>query len=102
MTEATLLLSEIRDLCDRLDEDEMPSPAKLRSVATGARDIASLIDMEQGRELAQAMQDLADAGLRFNDRILDRLRSLQQGRKALKGYGRLRSNKQGQRIRKKA
>ncbi|GEM_PF-1991436 len=102
MTEAALLLSEIRELGARLDRDDMPSPERLRAVATGARDIASTLEMAQGRELAAAMQELAQAGQRFNDRIQEQLRSIHSGRKALKGYGGLRANRQGQRVRKKA
>ena len=102
MTEGALLLAEISEICARLDRDDMPSPERLRAVATGARDIATVLDMEQGRELAAAMQRLAESGQAFNDRIQEQLRGLHSGRKALKGYGNLRSNKQGQRVRKKA
>lgn len=102
MTEAALLLAEIRGLCSQLDRDEMPPAERLRAVATGARDIASTLEMDQGRELARAMQVLADAGQAFNDRIMEQLQALSGSRKAMRGYGGLRSNRQGQRIRKKA
>lgn len=102
MTEAALLLSEIREICERLDRDDMPSPERLRAVVTGARDIASTLAMDQGRELARAMQGLADASEAFKARLHEQLKSVHSSRRALKGYGNLRTNKQGQRIRKKA
>jgi hypothetical protein len=102
VTEAALLLAEIRELCERLDCDEMPAPERVRAVLTGARDIASTLEMSQGRELAQALHILADTGKRFTDRIQLQLQGVHQGQKAMKGYGGLRSHRQGQRIRKKA
>ncbi len=102
MTSSALLLAEIQALVQRLDDDDMPEPERLRAVATGARDIASTLEMAQGRELARAMKQLADAGQRFNDRIQEQLKSIHSGRKAMRGYGNLRANRQGQRVRKKA
>ncbi len=102
MTDAALLLAEIHGLFEQLDQDEFVEPERMRSVATGARDIASTLEMTQGRELAAAMSRLAVAAEGWKDRAEERLKVIVHGRRALRSYGGLRSHKQGQRIRKKA
>jgi len=102
VTDAALLLAEIQWLVERLDEDEFVDPERMRDVATGARDIASTLEMAQGRELAAAMRRLSQAAEGWKERAAQRLKDLVQGRRALRSYGGLRSHKQGQRIRKKA
>ena len=93
-----LLLAELSELTAALDADDLVSPDRLRAAAAGARDVAPSLSQEEGTRLAAAVAELSQAVAAHRDRMGEKLRSLGQSRRALRGYGHLRSHQQGQQV----
>ena len=96
------LIAELNELRDALDNDDLVAPERLRSAALGAREVASGLTPEEGKSLSEAIADLSLAVSAHRDRMGEKLRELGQSRKAMRGYGRMRSHRRGQKIRTKA
>ena len=93
-----LLLAELSELTAALDSDDLVSPDRLRAAAVGAREVAPSLSQEEGVELAAAVSELSQAVVAHRDRMGEKLRSLGQSRRALRGYGQLRAHRQGQQV----
>ena len=96
------LLSELRALVVLLCSDEEVDAARIRRAVQGAVEIAPELEQRQGRALLDAVNALQDAARAQQERTADRLQSMKAGKRAMKGYGSLRSHKSGQRVRTKA
>jgi hypothetical protein len=97
-----VLIADLQELRDALDNDDLVAPERLRSVALGARDVAGSLSPEEGQRLSDAISGLSRSVGDHRDRMGEKLRELGQSRKAMRGYGGLRSHRQGQKIRTKA
>ncbi len=96
------LLSELQALVGLLCSDEEVDPARIRRAVRGAVEIAPSLEQDAGRSLVTAVNALQDAAHAQQERTAERLQDLRSGKRAMKGYGSLRSHKSGQRVRVKA
>lgn len=96
------LLSELRALVALLGSDEEVDAGRVRRAVQGAVEIAPELDQDAGRMLLDAVRALQAAGGSRQRRTEEQLHTLRSGKRAMKGYGGLRSHKSGQRVRVKA
>ena len=100
--ELAFLLAELHELTAALDADDLVAPDRLRAAANGAREVAPSLSQEEGNQLAASVAELSRSVAAHRDRVGEKLRSLGQSRRALRGYGQLRAHREGQKVITKA
>jgi len=96
------LVRELEVLAVLLCTEEAVDPRRIREAVAGAVALAPSLDQDAGRALLVAVEAMQQAAAAHQERTADRLGELRAGRRAMKGYGGLRSHKSGQRVRTKA
>jgi hypothetical protein len=100
--DASALHAEISDLVDALAEGEELDPDRPGRIFQAIKGSASELSRAELEGLAHALVDLESAVLGRQAEIQQSLRGAGKGRRAMRGYGWLKPNRQGQRLRKKA
>lgn len=96
------LLAELEGFKASWEADEEPDGVRVSAALVGARELAPALDEGQGALLSAAVEGAISAADERYKRLAGKLKELSEGRRAVKGYGSLKSNKQGQKIRVKA
>ncbi len=100
--DASALHAEIADLVDSLAEGEDLDPDRPGRIFQAIQGSASELTREELQGLASALVELESAVLGRQADIQRSLHKAGKGRRAMRGYGWLKPNRQGQRLRKKA
>jgi len=96
------LIAEFEAFTAAWEADEVPEQARINAAMQVSRELAPSLDPEHGAALMSAVDDAFAAASAHCDRIASKLVTLQDGKRAVRGYGSLKSHKEGQRIRVKA
>ena len=94
-------LIRVRMLLDQAQGGEFPTPHELSEVARRAREEAPLLEDDEGLELTKYFNKLLQLVEEAQQAKRDELNQVTSGRRALAGYGSLRSNTRSQRIYKR-
>ena len=100
--EASALHAEIAEIVEALDEGVELDPTRPARVFEAIQRYAAGYTRQEQAGLAEALIDLESAVMGRQAAIQHRLRKAGKGRQAMRGYGWLKPNRRGQRMRKKA
>ena len=92
-----LSFANLLDQADALVAAEAPDPADLGAFAVGVREVAASLSPEELHRLHDAFERVRAAAHREQERLRQRMEQAGSGRRALRGYGSLRSTKRCQR-----
>ncbi len=95
------LLTELEDLGRSWESDEEADGARVSEALGVARELAPSLDEAQGDRLSAAIDRVIRAAGGRRERLAGKLKELADGRRAVRGYGSLKSHKLGQKIRVK-
>ncbi len=95
------LLAELEGFGRAWRAGEEPDGARVSAVLSAARELAPSLDEGRGERLSAAIGRAITAAGERHRRLADKLKELADGRRAVRGYGSLRSHKLGQKIRVK-
>lgn len=92
-----LTFAELLAQADALVAADEPDPQALGAFAVGVRAVADGLGPEELHRLRDAFERVHAAARREQERMAQRMGQAQSGRRALRGYGSLRSAKRCQR-----
>ena len=95
-------LTRVQRLLERARSGDMPTPHELSEVARQAREEAPLLEDEEGAALSRDFNALLQLAEEEQDQRRAEMNQVSSGRKALAGYGSLRSQSRSQRLHKRA
>ena len=96
------LPGHIRELTARVREEGSVDPSETAALFERIQDEAPRLGPDDVLELRVLLGDLERALQEGQAQVRQKLKHSGRGRRALKGYGYVRSHKRGQRVRKKA
>lgn len=96
------LIAEFEALASAYDADDAPEQTRIDEAMATSRLLAPTLDREVLVVLKTAVDAAFEAAEAHCQRLSSQLVQLQDGKRAVRGYGSLKSNKEGQRIRVKA
>ncbi|HJN74018.1 MAG TPA: hypothetical protein QGF58_08815 [Myxococcota bacterium] len=96
------LPGQIRELTERVRDGREVDPLETAELFARIQAAGSSLGPADVKEIEELLGDLEVAIYEGQAKVQERLQHSGRGRRALKGYGYVRSHKRGQRMRKKA
>jgi hypothetical protein len=92
-----LSFAELCDLAEALMAADEPDPAELGAFAVGVRQAADGLGPDELQQLRTRFEQVRAVAQREQEKLRQRMGQAKSGRRALKGYGSLRSQRRCQR-----